>query len=155
MRALCLPDYQKLLHPSIILFYIFILLMISSINEFMIYVYYFLLVNQLASIKKDWDSSFRKRGNIRKLPNISRGFSRYVDRVIYFEKIFRILFRKHYIGSSLLLNELDAWRLGINIIGMLAKLFWFGNYISEKKKRFSERKILNSFFLRELREASV
>jgi hypothetical protein len=108
MRALYLSDYQKLLHPFIILFYIFILLMISFINEFIIYIYYFLLANQLASIKKDWDSSSRKGDNIKKLSNISRGFSRYVDRATYFEEILEVLFRKYYIGFPFLPSELNV-----------------------------------------------
>jgi hypothetical protein len=82
--------------------------MIFSINEFIIYVYYFLLANQLANIKKDWDSFSRKGGNIRKFPDIPRGFSRYVDRVIYPEAIFGVLFRKYYADSPFLLSELDA-----------------------------------------------
>jgi hypothetical protein len=155
MRTLYLPDYQKLLHTSIISFYILILLMISSINKFIIYVYYFLLANQLTSIKKDWDNSFRKRNNIRKLSNIPRGFSRYVDRAIYSEGIFGILFRKYYIGSPLLSSELDVWRLKTDMIETLIKLFRFGSYVSEKRRRFGERRILNFFFFRELREASV
>jgi hypothetical protein len=73
----------------------------------MIYIYYFLLANQLANIKKNWDSSSRKKDNIRKLPNISRGFSRYIDRATYLEEIFRILSRKYYAGSPLLPSELD------------------------------------------------
>jgi hypothetical protein len=81
--------------------------MISFINEFIIYVYYFFLANQLANIKKDWDSLFRKESNIRKFPDISRGFSRYIDRVIYFEEIFEVLFKKYYIGFPLLSSELD------------------------------------------------
>jgi hypothetical protein len=107
MRALYLFNYQKLLHPSIILFYIFILLMISFINEFIIYIYYFILANQLANTKKDWDSPFRKKGNVRKLPGIPREFPKYVDRAIYSERMLEILSRKHYTDSPLLLNELD------------------------------------------------
>jgi hypothetical protein len=155
MRVLCLSDYQKLLHPSIISFYIFILLMISSINKFIIHIYYFLLINQLASIKKDWDSSSRKGGNVRKLFNISREFPKYIDRVIYPEEIFEVLFRKYYIGFPLLLSELDVWRLKIDIIKTLIKLFRFGDYISEKRRRFNERKILKFSFSRKLREISV
>jgi hypothetical protein len=108
MRILYLSDYQKLLHPFIISFYIFILLIVFFINKFIIYVYYFLLANQLVSIKKDWDSLFRKRSNIRKFPNIPRGLPKYVDRATYLEEIFEILFRKHYTDFPLLLNELDA-----------------------------------------------
>jgi hypothetical protein len=91
-----------------ILFYIFILLIVSSINKFIIYIYYFLLANQLINIKKDWDNPFIKKNNIRKLPNIPREFPKYINRVTYPEKIFRILFRKHDINSPLLLSELDA-----------------------------------------------
>jgi hypothetical protein len=108
MRILYLSDYQKLLHPFIILFYIFILLMISSINKFIIYVYYFLLANQLISIKKNWNSPFKKRDNVRKLFDISRELPKYVDRVTYPEEIFKILFKKHYTDSPLLPSELDA-----------------------------------------------
>jgi hypothetical protein len=129
--------------------------MIPSINKFIIYVYYFLLANQLTNIKKDWNSSFRKGGNVRKFSDIPREFPRYIDRATYPEGMLGILFRKHYIGFPLLLSELDTWRRGINIARTLAKLYRFGNYISEKRKRFSERKILNSSPFRELREASV
>jgi hypothetical protein len=83
------------------------LLMISSINEFMIHIYYFFLINQLANIKKDWDSSSRKKDNIKKLPNISRELPRYVDRATYPEEMFGILSRKYYIDSPLLPSELD------------------------------------------------
>jgi hypothetical protein len=149
MRAPCLSDYQKLLHTSIISFYIFILLMISSINKFIIYIYYFLLTNQLANTKKNWDSPSRKRGNIRKLSDIPRGIPRYIDRDIYPEVMLWILSRKHYINFSLLLSELDTWNLGIDMAETLAKLFRFGNYISEKRRRFGERRVLNfSFFSR-------
>jgi hypothetical protein len=107
MRTLYLPDYQKLLHSSIISFYIFILLMVSSINEFIIYVYYFLLANQLTNIKKDWDSPSRKKDNIRKFSNILREFSRYIDRAIYSEGMLEVLSKKYYIDFPLLLIELD------------------------------------------------
>jgi hypothetical protein len=143
MRTSYLPDYQKLLYSFIISFYIFILLMISSINKFIIHIYYFLLANQLANIKKDWDNLFRKGNNIRKLPDIFRRFLRYINRATYSEEIFGILFRKHYIGFPLLPNELDAWKLKADIIKTLAKLFRLGDYISEKRRRLSERKILN------------
>jgi hypothetical protein len=155
MRILYLSNYQKLLHPSIILFYIFILLMISFINKFIIYVYYFLLANQLISTKKDWDSPFRKENNIRKFPGISRKLPRYVDRATYSEGIFKVLSRKHYTDSPLLLSELDVWRLRTDIVKTLIKLFRFGNYIFEKRKRFDERKILSFSLFRELRETSV
>jgi hypothetical protein len=82
--------------------------MISSINKFIIYVYYFLLANQLASIKKDWDNSSKKGNNIRKLSDISRGLSKYINRATYLEEMLKILFRKYYINSPLLLSELDA-----------------------------------------------
>jgi hypothetical protein len=82
--------------------------MISSINKFIIYIYYFLLANQLANIKKDWDSPFRKRDNIKKLPDISRGLPRYIDRATYLEGMLEILSRKYYIGSPLLLSELNV-----------------------------------------------
>jgi hypothetical protein len=108
MRALYLFDYQKLLHTSIISFYIFMLLMISFINKFIIYIYYFLLANQLTNIKKDWDSPFRKEDNIRKFSDISRGFPKYIDRATYSEEIFGILFKKYYAGFPLLLSELDT-----------------------------------------------
>jgi hypothetical protein len=108
MRTLYLPDYQKLLHPFIILFYIFMLLIISFINKFIIHIYYFFLANQLTNIKKDWDNSSRKKDNIRKFSDIPRGFLKYIDRVTYPEGIFRILFKKHYISSPLLLSELDV-----------------------------------------------
>jgi hypothetical protein len=91
-----------------ILFYIFILLMVFSINEFMIYIYYFFLANQLASIKKDWNSLFRKGNNIRKFSDISLEFLKYIDRVIYPEEIFGILFKKYYTDFPLLLSELDT-----------------------------------------------
>jgi hypothetical protein len=143
MRAPYLPDYQKLLHTSIISFYILILLMISSINEFIIHIYYFFLANQLASIKKNWNNSSRKRDNIRKLPDIPREFPKYINRATYPEGILEVLFRKHYTDSPLLLSELNTWKLGIDIAGTLAKLFRFENYISEKRKRFDEKKILN------------
>jgi hypothetical protein len=81
--------------------------MISSINEFIIYVYYFLLANQLASIKKDWDNSSKKKNNVRKFSDISRGFPKYIDRATYPEKMLGILPRKHYTGSPLLPSELD------------------------------------------------
>jgi hypothetical protein len=108
MRTPYLSNYQKLLYPFIILFYILILLIISSINEFMIYIYYFILANQLANTKKDWDSFSKKEDNIKKLSNISREFSKYIDRATYPEGILRILSRKHYIDSPLLLSELDV-----------------------------------------------
>jgi hypothetical protein len=143
MRAPYLPDYQKLLYTSIISFYILILLIISSINKFIIHIYYFLLINQLTNIKKDWDNLFRKRNNIRKLPDIPRELSKHIDRATYPEEMLKILFRKHYTDSPLLPSELDIWRLGTDITETLAKLFRLGNYISEKRRRFSERRILN------------
>jgi hypothetical protein len=82
--------------------------MISSINKFIIYVYYFLLANQLTSIKKEWDSSSKKKDNIRKLSDIPRGLPRYIDRAIYSEKIFEVLSRKYYTDFPLLPSELDA-----------------------------------------------
>jgi hypothetical protein len=89
-------------------FYILILLMISFINKFIIYIYYFLLANQLANIKKDWDSLSRKGNNVRKLPDIPRKFPKYVDRAIYPEGMLRILFKKHYTDFPLLPSELDV-----------------------------------------------
>jgi hypothetical protein len=74
----------------------------------MIHIYYFFLANQLASIKKNWNNSFRKRNNIRKLPNIPQRLPKYINRTIYPEGILRILFKKHYISFPLLLNELDT-----------------------------------------------
>jgi hypothetical protein len=82
--------------------------MISSINKFIIYIYYFLLANQLANTKKNWDSPSRKGSNIRKFLDIPRGLPKHVDRAIYPEEMLRILSRKHYINSPLLPNELDA-----------------------------------------------
>jgi hypothetical protein len=155
MRAPYLPNYQKLLYPFIISFYIFILLMVSSINEFIIYIYYFILANQLANIKKNWNNSFKKRNNIRKLLNIPRELPKHINRATYSEEMLEVLSKKHYTDFPLLPNELDAWRLETDMIGMLIKLYRFGNYISEKKRRFSERKILNLFPSRGLREASV
>jgi hypothetical protein len=82
--------------------------MISSINEFIIYIYYFLLANQLVNIKKNWDNSFKKRNNVRKLSDISRKLFKYIDRVIYPEEMLEILFRKYYADFPLLLSELDV-----------------------------------------------
>jgi hypothetical protein len=82
--------------------------MIFSINKFIIHVYYFLLANQLTNTKKDWDSLSRKRNNIRKFPDISRGLSKYVNRAIYPERMLEILPKKHYTDFPLLPNELDA-----------------------------------------------
>jgi hypothetical protein len=82
--------------------------MISFINKFMIHIYYFLLANQLASIKKDWNNSSRKEDNIRKLPNIPRELPKHIDRDTYPEEILKILSKKHYIDFPLLLSELDA-----------------------------------------------
>jgi hypothetical protein len=82
--------------------------MISSINEFIIYIYYFLLANQLVNIKKNWDNSFKKRNNVRKLSDISRELFKYIDRVIYPEEMLEILFRKYYADFPLLLSELDV-----------------------------------------------
>jgi hypothetical protein len=82
--------------------------MISSINKFIIYIYYFLLANQLTSIKKDWDNSFRKGSNVRKFPDIPRELSRYVDRAIYPEGMLGVLSRKHYADFPLLPSELDV-----------------------------------------------
>jgi hypothetical protein len=107
MRAPYLSDYQKLLHPFIISFYIFILLIISSINKFIIHIYYFLLANQLTNIKKDWDNPSKKKDNVRKLPDIPRKLSKYIDRAIYPEGMLKILFKKYYIDFPLLLSELD------------------------------------------------
>jgi hypothetical protein len=73
----------------------------------MIHIYYFLLANQLANTKKDWDNPSKKRNNIRKLPGIPREFSRYIDQVIYPEGMLRVLSKKHYINFPLLLSELD------------------------------------------------
>jgi hypothetical protein len=81
---------------------------------------------------------------VRKLPDIHREFPRHVARASYPGGMIRVPPWKHYIGSPLLPSELDIWKLGAGIIRTLAKLFRFGNYISEKR-RFSERKILNSF----------
>jgi hypothetical protein len=89
-------------------FYIFILLIISFINKFIIHVYYFLLANQLASTKKDSTNFFMKGGNITKLPDIPQELSKYINRAIYPERMLRILFRKHYINFPLLLSELDT-----------------------------------------------
>jgi hypothetical protein len=82
--------------------------MISSINEFIIYIYYFLLANQLVNTKKDWNSSFSKRSNVRKLPDIPRKLSKYINRAIYLEKMLEILSRKYYADFPLLPNELDT-----------------------------------------------
>jgi hypothetical protein len=73
----------------------------------MIYIYYFLLANQLTNTKKDWDNSSRKGDNVKKLPNIPRELSRYIDRATYSEKMLRILSRKYYIDSPLLSSELN------------------------------------------------
>jgi hypothetical protein len=89
-------------------FYILILLMISSINKFIIHIYYFLLANQLTNIKKDWDNPFRKRDNIRKFSDISRELSRYIDRATYPEGIFKVLSKKYYTDFPLLLSELNT-----------------------------------------------
>jgi hypothetical protein len=93
--------------------------------------------------------------NVRKLPDIHRELPRHVNRASYPGEMLRIPPWKHYIGSPLLPSELDIWRLGADIAETLAKLFRFGNYISEKKRKFNERRILNSFFPRELRKVSV
>jgi hypothetical protein len=82
--------------------------MISSINKFIIHIYYFLLANQLTNIKKDWDNPFRKRDNIRKFSDISRELSRYIDRATYPEEMLEVLFRKHYTDFSFLPSELNT-----------------------------------------------
>jgi hypothetical protein len=82
--------------------------MISSINKFIIYIYYFLLANQLTNIKKDWNNSFRKGNNIRKLSDILRGLPKYIDRATYPEEMLEVLFRKHYTDFSFLPSELNT-----------------------------------------------
>jgi hypothetical protein len=92
---------------------------------------------------------------VRKLPDIPRELSRHVDRASYPGGMLRVLPWKHYAGSPLISSELDVWKLGTNIAGILAKLFRFGNYVSEKRKKFGERRILNFFFFRRLRAVNV
>jgi hypothetical protein len=81
--------------------------MISSINKFIIYIYYFFLANQLASIKKNWNNPSKKGSNIRKLPDIPRGLPKYIDRATYPEEMLGILSRKYYISFPLLSSELN------------------------------------------------
>jgi hypothetical protein len=92
---------------------------------------------------------------VRKLPGIPRELPRHVDRATYPEGMLGVLSKKHYADSPLLLSELDVWRLEIDIIKTLIKLFRLENHISEKRKKFSERKILNFFPFRKLREANI
>jgi hypothetical protein len=82
--------------------------MIYFINKFIIHIYYFLLANQLANTKKDWNNPSKKKDNVRKLPNILRGLPKYIDRATYSEGMLEILSKKYYIDFPLLLSELDA-----------------------------------------------